>query len=161
MSHVDPLTRRLVRSWAAREPEREPVFSALATPLASCRVALLSTAGLALRDDRPFDQAGEERNPWWGDPSHRVIPRGTPGSALQCYHLHIDPRPIEEDLNCALPLERLEELAAAGVIGEVADAHYSIMGYLLDTAELERETVPQIAESMRAEGVEVALLVPV
>jgi hypothetical protein len=44
----------------------------------------------------------------------------------------------------------------------MADGHYSIMGYQgNDTSALERESAPAIAEAMRHEGVDLALLVPV
>jgi hypothetical protein len=36
---------------------------------------LLSSAGIALKDDQPFDQEGERQNPWWGDPTYRVLPK--------------------------------------------------------------------------------------
>ena len=36
-----------------------PVLTPLRKPLAECTVALISTAGIARRDDVPFDQDGE------------------------------------------------------------------------------------------------------
>ena len=124
-------------------------------------MALLSTAGVALLQDTPFDQEGERRDPWWGDPSHRVIPRGTKTGDVRSYHLHIDTRPLEQDLDCVLPLSRLEELAAAGAVGDVAPSHYAMMGYLLDTSEMEQRTAPRIADRLRDERVDLLLLVPV
>jgi hypothetical protein len=50
-------------------------WTPLSKPLADSTVALLSSVGLALKTDRPFDQEGERRNPWWGDPSYRILPR--------------------------------------------------------------------------------------
>jgi D-proline reductase (dithiol) PrdB len=159
--YVDPITQRVVEAWMQREPSREPVFSRPPRELARCRVALLSTAGLALNDDRGFDQAGEERDPWWGDPSHRVIPQGTTTGDVRSHHLHIGREPLDQDLNCVLPLDRLEEMASADVVGQVADSHYSIMGYLLDTTALQQQTVPLIVDRLRREEVDVVLLVPV
>ena len=60
-----------------------------------------------------------------------------------------------------LPLTRLEELAAAGVIGEPAPSHYSFMGYLLRPDEFLRTSVPVIIARMKTEAVDAALLVPV
>jgi D-proline reductase (dithiol) PrdB len=89
------------------------------------------SAGIALKTDRPFDQEGERRNPWWGDPSYRILPSATTSQDVRLYHLHIDPSCAEQDLSCLFPLGRLPELAQAGEIGRMAARHYSIMGYIL------------------------------
>jgi hypothetical protein len=47
-----------------------------AKKLNDCTVPLLSSAGIVLKADRPFDQEGERLNPWWGDPSCRILPAG-------------------------------------------------------------------------------------
>ena len=109
-------------------------FTPLAKPLRECMVALVSTAGVARNDDRPFDQEGERRDPWWGDPSFRTIPLGTTEKDVRLYHLHIDTRFGEADLDVVLPMRRL--------------------------AELVEKTAPAIAERMRAERVDAAALVP-
>lgn len=159
--HLDPITARVIRAWIRRARFDRVPWTPLRRPLAECRVALLSTAALATAADPPFDQAGERANPWWGDPTHRVLPSTTRTADVRCYHLHIDNRPAERDLNCVLPLERLAELAAAGVVGEVAPSHYSMMGYLLDETELLERTVPQIVDRLGDERVDALVLVPV
>jgi ubiquinone/menaquinone biosynthesis C-methylase UbiE len=73
-------------------------------PLKESRVALLSSAGIALKTDTPFDQEGERQNPWWGDPSYRLIPNTAVETDVRLYHMHIDPRPAQQDLNCLFPL---------------------------------------------------------
>ncbi len=53
-------------------------------------------------------------------------------------------------------------LALAGVVGAMADSHYSIMGYQgNDTTTLEQESASAIAEAMVSEEVDLALLAPV
>ena len=74
---LDFATRQVMKAWTARQRANDTPFTPLAKPLSECTVALVSTAGVARNDDRPFDQDGERRNPWWGDPSFRVIPLGT------------------------------------------------------------------------------------
>ena len=123
-------------------------------------MALVSTAGIARNDDRPFDQEGERRNPWWGDPSFRVIPLGTTERDVRLYHMHIDPRFGEADLDVVLPMRRLTELAEAHVVGRPAIRHYSMMGFILEPTELVEKTAPAIAECMHAERVDAAALVP-
>ena len=157
---LSPVTAKLVRSWIDREPRREIPWTPPSKPLNESTVAMLSSAGLALADDRPFDQEGERRNPWWGDPSFRVIPRDACERDVRVYHLHIDNRHTEQDLNCALPLTRLQELEQAGDIGRSAPSHYSTMGYLLDPTELLEKSTPEMIRHMQDEEVDVVLLAP-
>ncbi len=158
---LDFASRQVMKAWAARQEPGVIPFTPLAKPLPECTVALVSTAGVARNDDRPFDQEGERRNPWWGDPTFREIPLGTTEKDIKLYHLHIDPRFGEEDLDVVLPMRRLAELAEEGVVGRPAPTHYSIMGYILEPKELVEKTAPAIAERMRAERVDAAALVPV
>jgi D-proline reductase (dithiol) PrdB len=157
---LDFATRQVMKAWAGRlEPGVIP-FTAFAKRLRECTVALITTAGVARNDDRPFDQEGERRNPWWGDPSFRAIPFGTTEKDVRLYHLHIDTRVGEADLDVVLPMRRLAELAGEGVVGRPAPTHYSLMGYILDPRELLEQTVPAIAERMRAEHVDAVALAP-
>jgi D-proline reductase (dithiol) PrdB len=158
---LDFATRQVMKAWASRQEPGQIPFTPLTKPLHECTVALVSTAGVACNDDRPFDQEGERRNPWWGDPSYRAIPLGTTEKDIKLYHLHIDPRFGEEDLDVVLPMRRLTELASEGLVGRPAPTHYSVMGYILEPKELIEKTAPAIAERMRAEGVDAAALVPV
>ncbi len=153
-------TRKLVQAWIEREPHREIPWSPPGKPLAESTVALVSTAALALAEDRPFDQEGERRNPWWGDPSFRVIPRAATERDVRAYHLHLDNRYVEQDLNCALPLARLLELERAEEIGRSAPSHYSFMGYILQPDVLLEESTPAMIERMRGEHVDIVLLAP-
>ena len=159
---LDPATSKVMRAWRDREPAPSGIpWAELGNPLAEARVALLSTAAVARVDDTPFDQESERRNPWWGDPTHRVIPRGATSDEVRVYHLHIDPRPASQDLDCILPLRRLDELVEAGSVGSSAADHYSIMGYILKPRELVEETAPKIAGALLRDEVDFALLVPV
>jgi len=157
---LDFATRQIMKAWAARQDAGAIPFTPLKRPLRDCTVALVSTAGIARKDDRPFDQDGERRNPWWGDPSFREIPLGTTENDVELYHLHIDTRFGKADLDVVLPMRRLAELAAQGVVGRPASTHYSMMGYILDPKELVGKTAPAIAARMLAGQVDAAVLVP-
>lgn len=157
---LDFASRQVMKAWAARENGGEIPFTPLAKPLRDCTVALVSTAGVARRDDRPFDQERERRDPWWGDPSFRTIPFGTAEKDVSVHHMHVDPRFAEADLDVVLPMRRLAELANEGIVGRAAPTHYSLMGYILDATELVGTTAPALAARMRAEGVDAAALVP-
>jgi D-proline reductase (dithiol) PrdB len=157
---VDFATRQVAKAWIAREPARDIPWAPLGKPLAECTVAVISSGAIALKSDKPFDQETERKNPWWGDPTHRVIPRDARGEDLEVYHLHIDTRFVREDLNCLLPLELLSDLEAGGEIGPVAGHHYSYMGYTLDPTSLLEDTVPKIITGLRNDEVDLVLLVP-
>ena len=166
---VDPWRfagRFLKNVLSARIPD-EPSHDAIpwvpfAGGLAQAKVALLSTAGLSMADDVPFDMEMERENPMIGDPSWRRLRADASGATIEANHLHIDSSYILRDINVALPLDRLRELVADGVVGAVADSHYSTMGYQgNDTTILERESAPAIAAAMKSEQVDLALLAPV
>jgi hypothetical protein len=76
--YLDFLSRKLMRAWTEREqtPASTP-WTPLRKPLAESTVAFVSSAGIARLGDPAFDQEHERRDPWWGDPSYRLIPRGT------------------------------------------------------------------------------------
>lgn len=158
--YLDFMSRQVIKAWVGRERPRPIPWTPMTKPLAECTVALVSTAGVALAGDVPFDEERERRNPWWGDPTYRVIPHGTTAAQVGIHHMHIDRRFAEEDLDVVLPSHRLEELARAGLVGRAATSHYSVMGYILEPRELEERTAPAIAARMRAEHVDAAVLVP-
>lgn len=159
--YLSPASTMVVKSLIARAP-RDPVpWTPLRRPLEEATVALVSTAGISMQSDPPFDADGERRNPWWGDPSYRVIPRTATVRDVIVSHLHIDPWYILEDLNVALPVDRLAGMEYRREIGRAAPSHYSFMGYLLDPTEFLASTVPALIARMRAESVDAAVFVPV
>lgn len=156
-------TARIAKSWIGREedPARPIPWTPLRKPLAECTIAFISSAGIAMLDDEPFDQEGERQNPWWGDPSYRVISRTATEKDVRICHLHINSEFAEQDLNCVLPSQRLQELVDEGLVGRSAGAHYSFMGYILDAQELLEESVPAIIDGLKAQEVDAVVLVPV
>jgi D-proline reductase (dithiol) PrdB len=144
-------------------PSHPPIpWTPVAKPLAASKVALLSTAGLSMRGDTPFDMDYERAHPTKGDGSWRAIRADATSASIDANHLHIDTGYIARDLNVALPLDRLRERVAAGEVGAMADTHYSVMGYQgNDSAKLENESAPAIAAAMKREEVDLALLAPV
>ena len=128
-------------------------------PLAQRRVAIISTAGLHVRSDRPFTFGGASAVNIPGD--YRVIPGDTDANDLVMSHIstNYDRSGFQKDWNVVFPLERLRELAEGGVIGSVAKYHYSFMGatapHLMETA------ARTLAGLLKGDGVNAALLVPV
>ncbi|MCA9981014.1 MAG: hypothetical protein KDD89_09275 [Anaerolineales bacterium] len=157
-------TKRTMKAWGKRDRERygRSPWTPLGKPLRDCKIALISTAAIALKTDTPFDQQGERDNPWWGDPTFRRLPASATAENATVYHLHINTDFAHENLNTVLPLASLHELAAQGFVGQVAETHYSFMGYILEPEkELLSETTPAIIAGLQAEQVDGVVLVPV
>ena len=148
------------QSLQVPEPEETP-WTPLRKPIEQCRFALVTTAGLYLKDEQPpFDLDRERREPGWGDPSYRAIPSDARQEQIGVGHLHINTEDIEADVNIVLPVHRFQELAAAGEVGEVAPHHYSFMGYQQDNSHWREHSGPAVAQRMVEEQVDAALLIP-
>lgn len=131
-----------------------------AKKVSECRVALISSGGLYQKDDQPFDLEREKREPLWGDPSFREIPRGIAQEDIRAAHLHYENRHPLQDYNCMLPLARLEDLLEEGVIGDIADFHLTFMGYQPRLGTFIRETIPRVVQRLHEMKVDLALLSP-
>jgi len=116
------------------------------------RIAIISTAGLITRGERPF--VG-------GDADYRVIAADVGANDLLVSHVSVnfDRTGFQQDLNICFPLDRLHDLAAEGVIGSVANFHYTVSG-AADPRDLEASALA-IAGQMKADGVDTVLLVPI
>jgi D-proline reductase (dithiol) PrdB len=155
--------QKVLSARIPEEPSYDPIpWAPVAKPLAESKVALLSTAGLSMQGDAPFDMEFERKRPTRGDGSWRALRADATGDTIEANHLHIDTGYVRRDINVALPLDRLRELVAEGVVGAMAETHYSTMGYQgNDTSEQEQVSAPAIAGQMKSEEVDLALLAPV
>jgi len=153
--------KTMLRRWANLPRETKIPWTPLARPLSQCNVSLVSSAGIALKTDAPFNPEIETQDPWFADPSYRVLPQTVRTGDIQVCHRHINRRFAKQDLNSVLPIERLKELAALGEIGAAAPSHFSYMGYTLRPERLLRESVPGIVEQLQKEHVDVVMLIPV
>jgi D-proline reductase (dithiol) PrdB len=102
-------------------------WTPLKRPLSEATIAIVTTSGVHLCSDQPFDLPS--------DASFRAIPRSTKAQEICITHANYDRRDAERDLNLVFPLERLQQLEAEGVVGHVADVHYSF-GFTKDPREL-------------------------
>jgi D-proline reductase (dithiol) PrdB len=144
--------RKNLLALAVQVNETAP-FAVLARPLAACSIAIVTTAGLHRRGDRPFGP---------GDQSYRVIASNTPTVDIIQSHtsLGFDRVPIMRDVNISFPIDRLRELVARGVLGGLAPSNYSFMGAQRDLARIDGETGPEVGRRLREEGVDLALITP-
>jgi D-proline reductase (dithiol) PrdB len=151
-SYVD-MMRAMGLADYARLPRFEPVAPApLARPIAQSRLGLFTSCGAL----RPGQRAFAAQN----DLTFRLLPREVPVSELTFEH----PTPVRgfavEDLNVAYPRDRLVELEAEGVIGELAPHAVSMLGSITKYTELLEQTLPAVAETFAEQDVDLVLLVP-
>ncbi len=139
-----------------------PVWSAMERPVEEATVALLTSAGLYLKDSQPpFDAERERQNPLWGDPTYRVIPKGVRQEEIAATHLHLNTRDFYVDFNVALPISRLIELEKEGRVGRVAEEHYSFMGFQTRGAEeWQTKYGPEVARRLLDAEVDALILAP-
>lgn len=140
------------RASAAEMPVLEfPMTAFCAAPsLANARVAIVTTGALVSEGQADWAQ---------GEQTFRVLNRSERAMRMAHWSLNFDRTGFTTDLNVLYPIDRLEELAAEGIIGAVAPSHISFMGALHDTLSTIRlDTGPAAAKLLRDDGVNVVLL---
>jgi len=149
--------RLFLKAYPWRRIEPVP-WTPLGKPLTECRLALVSSAGFALKSQRPFDESVAG-----GDFTFRQIPADTDVRDLVETHRSdsFDHSGLEQDPNLGFPIDRVRELAAQGRIGGVNHRHLSFMGSITAPGRLMKQTAPEAACWLAGDGVDVALLVPV
>jgi D-proline reductase (dithiol) PrdB len=118
--------------------------------LADTTVALVSTAGVYLRSQEPFNVDG--------DGSYRVIPSDSAVGDLAIAHEHYDHTEADKDVNVVFPIERLRELVADGTIKGVNADFFGMMGYTLRMKQVIDETAPEIARKIERSQTDLVLL---
>jgi|TARA_Y100000310_G_scaffold45502_3_gene42393 D-proline reductase (dithiol) PrdB len=120
-------------------------------PIQRRRVALISTAGLMHRGDRPFTL---------GSVDYRIIDIDSDEDILMSHvSPNFDRTGFAQDHNVALPIDRLKEMADNGEIGSVARYHYSFMG--ATEPEKMEPAARLLAANLIGDNVDLALMVPI
>ena len=150
-----------IQTYIPEEEFNGPIpWTPLAKPLSRTTLALVTSAGISLKKDQPFDMDREKREPTWGDPSFRAIPRETTEEEIDVNHLHINTDYIRQDINVMLPLNRMADFENEGIIGSLAPTAYSFYGFQWERTEFLTEAIEPMAAKMKTEGVEAVLLTP-
>ena len=158
--YFNPLMKAYVLPLRHADPAQTP-WTSLHKPLADCTVTLVSSAGIHLKGDQPFDLQRERRQPTWGDPTHREMPKTAGQDDVEYTHLHVQTSYLRQDRNVAWPVDIFLAYEREGIIGRLADTLYSIYGYMPNFNPLVKRTAPEIIARMQAQGVDVAMLFPV
>ena len=122
-----------------------------AKPLNEMRVSLVTSAAIRQTNQRAF-AAG-------GDTSHRRIAANPEVEVTVDHHSPVGTH-IRMDAEVAFPRQALKALAAKGVVGSVAQAHFSIYGGVSDHKAITATLAPELARRLAAMRVDLALMVP-
>jgi len=127
-------------------------------PLREAKAALVTTAGLHLPEQLPFDESIKA-----GDCSYRWLPGDVDVQQLRIAHRSksFDHAGIEQDRNLCFPLDRFRELVAEGILGGLNERHLSFMGSILAPGKLQSQIAPEAARVLKQDGVDLAFLTPV
>ena len=153
LSDLHEVEAEHLRARAAAMPHIEAPTLVSAPALPQATVAIVTTAGLHRRDDPPFTP---------GAVDYRIVPGDVDFADLVMSHIsaNFDRSAFQQDPNVVFPLDRLRELAAAREIGGVSNWHYSFMGAMPDPTRFE-DNGSEVGRLLAADGVDIALLVPV
>ncbi len=150
-----------VRSLISNQEFDGPIpWTPLPGPLSQLTLSLITSGGISLKSDPPFDVEREKKEPTWGDRSYRTLPRSTTAQDIEVNHLHINTRFIQQDLNVILPLDHMAQLEKEGAIGRLAPTAYSFYGFQWQSTEFIQEAIEPISWRMKEEGVQAVFLTP-
>lgn len=111
--------------------------------LAKSTVALVTAAGVHLKDQEPFNIADE-----LGDLGFRLFPEDVESSELMVTHHHYDHRDADKDINVIFPIDPLRDLQSEGFIRGVARKHIGYMGYTMQLKAMYEGTAREIANEI-------------
>lgn len=128
----------------------------LAKPLSECRAVFISSSGVHLKSAPPLDVCHP-----FGDFRFRRVPSTARHDDLIIHQLKYPHDDADLDVNVIFPVERLQELAAEGVVGALTANFFSFIGYNMDPGRFEATTAQDIAAAVaEEEHADVALLAP-
>lgn len=150
MTDLHAAAQERLRALDCPTPDTSPWVTGPA--LSRRKIAMISSAALIRRGDRPFLAS---------DTGWRRIAHDAPPSDVLMSHVSVnfDRTGFMIDPEVVLPRRRLDELVSAGDVGSIASTHYSFMGS--NDPKVLGSTADQIAGELRAERVDAAILVPV
>ena len=143
-------TRDNILALATPEPAGAPWVQP--KPLSRARLAILTSAALYRRSEMPIAAGSTE---------YRELPATLAAADMLMSHISInfDRIGFQRDVNVAYPIDRMRELAVAGLIGAVADTHYSVMGST--DPQTMTATAHAVVGRLKQEQVDAVLLCPV
>ena len=127
----------------------------LRKPLDQCRVSMLTAGGVSRCEAPAFNP--QARN----DLRLDEVASDSPSDDFQIHDDYYDHRDADQDLNCLFPIDRLRELVAEGIVGEVASRFWSgFMGRIYKRSAVIGEAAPALAKELEKDQVDLFILVP-
>ncbi len=148
LADMPAVGRGFITVLEMQELEEKPWTPAL--DAAQRRIAIVSTAAVSKRGDKPFS---------WQARDHRVINKDDRDLIMTHVAVDYDRTGWQQDLNTIIPLDRLDEMQQTGEIGSVASEHYAFMG-ASDPLDM-LQSAATVADNMKQDNVNTVFLIPV
>lgn len=150
------LSERWARNFRAVKSSGVP-WTAFTKEPSECCVAVVTTAGVHMKGQVPFDMADEN-----GDYTFREIRGDVKDEELTITHKYYDHTDADRDINIVFPIDRLREMVGRREIGRLAPRHFGFMGHILGDKikPLIEITAPDVARMLREDSVDIVLLTP-
>jgi D-proline reductase (dithiol) PrdB len=160
MARLEDLTlahRLFMQVYRYRQVDWSP-GARLVKPLSAAKLAVITSAGLHLPTQPPFDESIRG-----GDFSFRELPDEVDVQTLLIAHRSsaFERAGALEDRNLVFPLDRFRELVGHGELGSLNHRHFSFMGSISAPGRLTTQTVPAVASEFHRDSVDAVFLVPV
>ncbi len=133
-------------------PDFETTAFTTPPPLAEATVAVVTTSSLHHPEQDDFAP---------NDTGYRVLDGSRRDYQIGHWSPNFDAVGFAYDINTVIPLDRLDELAAQGVIGSVSSAHLAYAGNQFDLSAIRLDSGPAGGRWLKEQGVDVVLLTPV
>ena len=151
------------KNWRANETlanypfveNKNVPFTPMRRALPMLNLALISSAGAYIDGTEAFDTTARD-----GDASFREIPIEVEAEDLLYAGRGYDMTAVREDRNAQIPVDRLFEYQANGVIGKLNNVWWSLNGWIPNARIVAEELAPKIAERVARYEVQAAILVP-
>lgn len=158
ISYVDELNKHYGSmgfpsyKWTVNE---SAPLTRLSKPVSECRVTMLTSGGISHCTMPEFNP--DARN------DHRLdeVDQDVTSSDFQINDSYYNHDDADKDINCVFPIDRLKEMAAAGLIGSIAPRFWSgFMGRIYNRTKLIEESVPAFIEKLREDAVDILVTAP-
>ncbi|HEV7644664.1 MAG TPA: glycine/sarcosine/betaine reductase selenoprotein B family protein [Pyrinomonadaceae bacterium] len=130
-------------------------FTPLTRALPMLNLALISSAGGYIDGTTAFDTSAED-----GDLTFREIPIEVEAADLKFAARGYDPAAVREDMNAQVPVQRLLEYQANGVIGALNPIWFSFCGHIPSAAKMADEMLAEFTTRVKRYEVQAALIIP-
>lgn len=133
---------------------KDTPITLLDKPLHRCKLALITTGGIHLKNDIPFSM----KEPG-GDSSYRTVPDNISDDDIRVSHKWYNHKFINADINCVFPIDRMREHVKKGTIHSLSEKHYSFMGHIYNVKPL-IDNAKKAGRQLKKLDVDIAFLTP-